>query len=503
MVDLFGAASSRFLEGMTNNMSGLLLDQKYMFSSNNDNYVLLVSISNEKETLQIHGTDIVSLIIKSEINNLCITGTLDVFDTNGTLGTFFGGYFTHCNVRFCHLEDKQTTKLTSPFPFDIKGNEDFSHVFIVSGYEIKSRNQNKIHYQLKLISTNWYRCVMNCEYSTYLKEGQQEPISDILKSLFEDSFKGFNDEVYKEAKSGGILGNTFTNNKFRDITLKYISSGNDNLFTSYKYLMNKFLISKSKRETNGEIIKTIPFLVYDWLNHKYELIDPSNDETFLKGREMTSLMSFAGTLVEKLTVQTSQQLGSRTKAKMTKTYESLFDHIFWEYDTTLGTFSKGSSLKNKDLISVFANSEYNADGYDNKFSSFNKEIFKDDLKFRYKHNGSEWNNDYSIYNDFIDTYINENSLIVNIRGNITHQPGMGFVLVDDKGIKGQDGLEESLSNSLNDKKKNKNILGYFHIVNSTQIIAPNLDETAADSNGITIPRYSENLVLARFSTPGN
>ena len=85
------------------------------------------------------------------------------------------------------------------------------------------------------------------------------------------------------------------------IAIDYITQANDNTFTALKYLMHKLYYFPTKDDS-------MKFVVYDWFDDKYRLLDMKKKDTSIGSS--TTLLSFFKTNNEALIQQEPTNLGS-------------------------------------------------------------------------------------------------------------------------------------------------------------------------------------------------
>jgi len=131
--------------------------------------------------------------------------------------------------------------------------------FFVNNIGIEENTPGRIKYKLILSSTTWMNCIRNVNYSNY--EKGKEKVFDIVKNILTQS------EFKIDSKSFDSVGTTSD--------LNYITSGNDNVITSIRYLLNKMYFSKEYGFDTG-----IKGIVYDEYTKLIRVVDAERKNEF-------------------------------------------------------------------------------------------------------------------------------------------------------------------------------------------------------------------------------
>ena len=115
----------------------------------------------------------------------------------------------------------------------------FQHTFLINNIEILNREKSIVDYRINLVSSKLLNCMTNIEYSNY--GGSPVPIFEILKICIAQA-KLSPDKSFDNVKT--------------NVSLPYITTGNDNLFSVFEYLMRR-LYYLEKRDDS------LKFLMYN------------------------------------------------------------------------------------------------------------------------------------------------------------------------------------------------------------------------------------------------
>lgn len=483
-------------------INGVVFDQKYVFQTNGSVYCLILTIvDNATKNKDVFDSNMIDKVeIVNEINTLYLTGSIIYNDTTGIIGKYFLKPFVHIGIYFAegHVENVGV-EVFSPIE-----TTEFSHSFLIENIKILERYQNGIRYQINFIGRQWYKVCEHIDFSNYAfdKSDKHKQIfyifNELLTNLFSDD----------DSKKTGGKNNITVDDKFKDyestIKMDFATGDNDNIYSIMDYLFNKQF---EMRFLNGEIQTNSPeslkYLVFDPYTSKYSMIDQKDPETYLNTLSPFAFLSLNGSSLEGLFAKYPAQLHSNISSSIKdfiKTHISRYK-TYLDKNTGMFTTDKFADLyginKFQQIIKNDAKyppeyvpkiTDEDLKTYNELFNDDEKNIEANDLICRYYTRESTSNAKNTIYANVVKNLIYKDALVVNGHGNIRHQPGTAFAIFDDAGAAS---FDVETSTTTNDYSKNSEILGYFHIVKSKQIIQPN----------ITGHRFTEMLVLNRSKIP--
>lgn len=413
---------------------------KVVDSNKLDKNDLIISIDNN---------DIESFIYENKLNNLYLTGKIIFTDRYGMTDRFLEKQFSYCEIFFAKNKVKEDKSIIMS---KLDDSEFFHHVFLIDNVKIITRLETSIKYEINLISVNFLKCAANVIYSNYDKEPEQ--IFDIVKKCIINSNLQIHKESFDMVKS--------------DVKINYITTCNDNLFSTIKYLLHKLYYGNN-------FDNSLKFLIYDDTKDQYRLFDIKNQKTHFGLYSITISMMKSNT--ETLTEQEPNNLGSITQVPKHETLATLFENNFYEYN-----------IKNNLLINNIVKSEKLATMYNSKIGG---NYFKDKMfsipftELTYNKSGARWNNDFKIYNDMVDVLTKDNSLIINTTGNIFRKPGCYVWVSIDRRLK-ENAEERKVME--NQEKRYKGFEGLWITSKIQHIIEP------------AKQKYRQNLSLMRNFT---
>lgn len=418
---------------------GISVEDPCLFTYGGRWYYFTAMISNPDVSVGAQNLDNKNLELfeyTNEINSLCLYGNIIYNDLDGSISRFFNRQDNHVEI-VCRQMEKVSEGGTSEQPalemfVDIErsdGANVFAHSFIVQNIKILHREKQNITYQISLISMAWYLLSSKISFSNY---PLSEPASEkkprngytMMKNFLTNAFLPKPDAFKVDDKSFDDAAKTT-----KEIEIPLITNGNDNCFSVIKDIFNKMYWNKETMD------KTAKFIVFNPVTNIYKCVDYSVDNSWNSCEKPYIILSMFETDYEQELFSVNNQLASIAGKNATNTYEDLFDHKIWKYNSDLNDFEwNKTGLRQKDISNFYNNKPDN-------FKVINRLITKDkypiELKpdwfpkeLHYNCQMPEWNRSYSLYQSLIDNLTKRDALIVNTEGDITHQPGacMGIVL---------------------------------------------------------------------------
>ena len=348
----------------------------------------------------------------------------------------------------------------------------FKHQFISENFEIVNREENEILYKLYLISDSWYKLCGDFTFSNYDKApgSDERKIFNILEQCYSDLELSYNPKTLDNRS---------------DFELPYITNGNDNAFTTTKYLMNRLYDSSDRLED------ALKFIIYDPYNEEnlyLNCLDFEDPETYLQAYNTQIIASLYNTRFEQELFAQNLNFATVLKKPSSKVFESMFVHNLWHLDDESKTF-----LNKKIDTNTLMDIQNRFDGVIDEMGDMVKPKYSPlDIKWfrladKYHHNSATYNNDYSIYEDLIENLLDKDSFIVNCPGNFSHRPGAFMSVFLEKSELRKDGNTEKQNKEI--EESNKQLESVWLITKVRYIIRP-----AAPSE------FKENVVLSRNYT---
>lgn len=327
-------------------------------------------------------------------------GKITYEDIDGSIDRFIDEQFSYCDVQLTQHEATIDANFVVTQP---KLEHKFEHTFLIDSIKILERQKSSIKYEIQLISNNWFRCAANVIYSNY-DTGAEDPLS-ILKNCMSMAGLPIDSRTFDVVKSSA--------------SLSYITSGDENLFSVFKYLAQKMYYFSDRDQS-------LKFLYLNGRNNMYYLLDLNNSSTYSGAYNM--IVSFFKSELENVSQSQPLNFSIITKNPKSKSYFPFFDSSLYSFDFDANTFSD-DGFQASEIVN-FANSKHSMQNTIPKVEP----MFKlDDLKF--KHRGSMWHNNYNIYEDVKKSLLETNSLVVNAVGDIARWPASQVQIVVDRSSK--------------------------------------------------------------------
>ena len=387
--------------------------------------VVVQSFEQEKSTVDtINQKDISLIQFSNKLNQLYMDGILEFTDTTGHFDKYM-----YLQYSFVNINIKEFAKIESG---DIKMGQvksEFNHDFLIDRIQILERNESNVRYRFYLVTSKILNLIRKIDYSSY---GKSMDVTDHLKLFLTD---------YDELQ----IGKTLDENKDGIIT-EYITNGNDDFFSLFRFLMNRLYYSGNR------FLGQLRYLYLDNNTNKYEWFIPnktsSRFRSILIGAQEKGLdRMMLGDIGE-------VRLGSVINKPKVQAIKSIYEQRMTTYSIASNSFGE-EILPSKTLVNMYGS-------YDQK-----KQGVVQDLMFdkNYINNISQWDNDNANYFDFVSNQMDQNSVIFETSGQLDSLPS------DTVGVKIMDKVDEEHSNI-----KYGEIEGIWFISKTTQIFRPNDDK---------------------------
>lgn len=368
-------------------------------------YTLIVTLSPDSDVfadetaVSLDGYGIEEFTYTSELNSFVLTGHITYVDRYGLIDKFLEQQHCKCNVIFAEMLVDDDGEVSNG---QMDEENCFQHSFIVDNLKIVKRVDEEITYQIDLVSIQWYNCIAKIQFSNNDKEPQS--VFEILKACMA-TVQLTTDDMYDAVTT--------------EVKFNYATQANDNLFSVFNYLMDKLYFWNQKDNT-------LKFLVYNWYEDNYHLLDIAASSTLMGMK--TTILSFFKSNTELLTQQTPSNIGSYTNG-MSKTdlYSLMFNKDVYEYDLVSNEFKNKDPVKQQSLVN-FMNQRMSYGEYMSKYHKLGLESTT--LKFDDKK--TYWNNALDIYFNLVDIMQATGALTLNVVGDILRQCGYEEVLVVDR-----------------------------------------------------------------------
>ena len=424
---------------------------KYNYAGNNYLFATILftdAFDGRKENV-LANENVYMFQYESALNELYLTAELVYVDKFGVVDKYLDQQFVYCKIIHQQYDEKRDGTVTIDIPSETAKLE---HDFLVTGIEITNRVGHEITYKLKMVSINWQNCVSNVNYSNYSQDSKD--IFSIVKALLVQKELVPNKETFDNIKTS--------------VKLDYITSSNDTVLTSVKYLLDKLYYYKDKDNS-------LKFLMYNEHTKQYQLFDLANSR-MINGTYV-AIISMFKTQTEGQTQIASTQLATVVKMPKLKSFMNLIDRKVSGYDYSTNSiqsfdFSTDSivNYKNEKPSSV-------SDPYVGKYVPISS-------KFQYFESGTYWNNDFGMYNDAVKALSEDNSLVLNLDADLLRKPGSHMIVSvdrDDVSIAGTEDLEKLEET----KSKYKSLEGLWTVSKVRHIVMP------------ATSKYRQNVVLFR------
>lgn len=387
--------------------------------------VVVQSFEKEKSTVDpINQKDIQLIQFSNKLNQLYMDGIIEFTDTTGHFDKYM-----YLQYSFVNINIKEYSKIESG---DIKMGyvrSKFNHDFLIDRIQILERNESNVKYRFYLVTSKILNLIRKIEYSSY---GKGMDVTDHLKTFLVDF-----DEME--------IGKTIEENK-DGIVIEYITNGNDDFFSLFRFLMNRLYYSGKR------FLGQLRYLYLDINTNKYEWFIP--DKTSSRFRSILIGAQEKGLDRMMLGDNGEVRLGSVINKPKVQAIRSIYEQRMTTYDIASNSFSK-DVLLSKTLVNMY--------GTDNQ----SKQGVVQNLMFdkNYVNNISQWDNDNANYFDFVSNQIDQNSVIFETSGQLDSLPS------DIVGVKIMDKAKDEHSNI-----KYGEIEGIWFISKTTQIFRPNDDQ---------------------------
>ena len=398
-----------------------------VFKYSNTEYTLIVTIKNAPTASNssfvecLDNNDIQSFVYTSTLNNLVVTGRLSYLDKYAFIDKMIGQFQLFVSVQFAEnfKPSNPTNSLGLP-------NKDKTLMldFIVQNIRPVNRLANCIQYDIDLVSINWHKCIANVQFSNYQKD--PEPLFDILKQCLVSQDLAIDKDSFNNVK--------------QDVSMNYITSQNDNMFTVTNYLMHKLYYLPTRDQS-------MKFIVYNMFTDKYHIVDVTDWSMFI-GNMTSTALSFFKSNIELLIQQEATNLGSFANPRTrTDLFKSMFNRKVIGYDYDSNQFVN-FDIEAKE-IKNYMNASVDQTDVTVKYDDVEA---VDPAHKRFKSN-PYWDNDMNVYGDIIDVVTQNDAVVLNITGNIMRQAGQLLNVSIDRDLNGLTNSSPSELKKLQEKYK--------------------------------------------------
>ena len=428
-----------------------------IFKYNNKNFSFFASLytgNNEDSDVRasLDCADIQEFVYESKLNSLVLTGHIIYTDKYAYVDKFISQHLAYCKILFAENIRKNDNGVVIE---KLDESQQFQHTFIITNIRILSRNQSIIKYQIDLVSNNWFNCIANVKFSNYGQSKQQ--VFDILKACLKYNDLTIDDEKYDIVKS--------------QVSLNYITSENDNLFSIAKYLVHKMYYFPAK-DTE------LKFFLYNESTDKYQLFDATNKQS-TTGIYNTILSMFKTNNEGLIQEEPTNIVCFEQDFQKTSVFRSLFDYQMHDFSYDTNKFSI-DDVKTDTTVN-YINEKIDVDNYEKKFYK----LF--DTSLIYKNYGTFWNNDQDTYGNLLQSLFLNNAIVLNITGEILRKPGSMLVVALDRSMKNVSSEDKKELEKI--KRQYKAFEGTWFVSKVQHIIQPSMQ------------RYRQQVCLFRNFIP--
>lgn len=389
----------------------------------------------------------------NELNNLLLTGSILYTDKHGTVDQFLEEPYPWCDVFLYEIEESFDNNISiSKF----SDTNRFQHTFLINNIEILNREKSIVDYRINLVSSKLLNCMTNIEYSNY--GGSPVPIFEILKICIAQA-KLSPDKSFDNVKT--------------NVSLPYITTGNDNLFSVFEYLMRRLYYLEQRDDS-------LKFLLYNDQRDTYQLVD-LKDSNSCPG-SFAMMVSFFKSSSEHVVQQDPVNFGVVTKLPRSELIPTFFQQDMSTFEYNSNQF--GNSPFSEDENLVYFNNKFEV-GISTKPRI---QALPKAEGLTYKHYGSAWSNQIDFYHDYAQDLFDSNSLVVNVVADINRKPGSIVTIGIDRTTID---LEHDDPQSMDDlKRKYQSFEGPWIASKVRNIVEPN---GGSGGNG----QFRQNVVLIR------
>lgn len=327
----------------------------------------------------------------SEFNKLVSDGSFIYNDGYGHINRFLEKQECYIQMHFSKLDFKEDGALKSYQPNRF---EQFNHGYLIQNIEILKREDTYIKYRFTFTSLNIYKCLATIDYSNY--GSSEKSVFKIFQACLKLAGLGVDEESFNMVQTQSELN--------------YITNGNDNIFSIFKYLFNRLY------SVIGVKDDSLKFILWDIFENKYKLFDVKNEfQLQNKDKLILSMMkSDQETMIEPERVK----LGSVTQYTTGDLINTFLNAYIDVYEYNENEFWKSIIQKEK-MISYVNTRPDNAPNIIDKRTDYQGMPYN---IFPFKR-GTLWNNDFNFYQQLLRSITKNNALLVEVSGRIRRQPG--------------------------------------------------------------------------------
>ena len=390
-------------------------------------------------------TNILEIQIFNKMNEFMQTGSLTYVDDRQIVDKMVGSTLAYLEVQ---IQKNSFVGANKPLLNEPDPSMFLSDRFLVDTIDLLDRSSDRLTYRISFVDKNFLSLTRNLSYSCF--DGDQKTnIGDILKKLFKKAELKINEETLKNIGT----------------SLKYITKDNDNLMTSFRFLMRRdFYMQEGRSESLNVILQNTNKGEYGI----YNMMDPDvgwiNDPRF-KVSNMVDLSLFTQEQLEAMTSKTENGLETLNLKGRTQVIDSFHNVVMSTYDQESNAFGE-YRIETKDIVNLYGKTK--GTGYDPRYANL-----KDVLENHHRA-GAQWDNDFNVYEDQIDNLINFDSLVVEVDGSTNRIPGMEFFIMirtPNVGV-GQMGTPGGSQNQKTNDDKYSRFVGLWTISSVRHVFRP-------------------------------
>ena len=469
---------------------GMNFDSSTTFNCKGTEYVLTILIGvptgNDFKIHVVDSSKLGKFEFSSEANNLCMSGTLVVIDTDGEVGNFYNTSPCVVGVAITESTKLGSAKNDGDFSSSSSGmnsSSGFKHMFLVDKISILGRQQNAVVYEFKLTSIMWTRMISTPRYSNF-KSKEDTKIMDIMKDVLGTAFEDLN--VF-DGQKVVVNKDSFEKMYASDppVLNNYITFANDSVFDVLRYLQSRLYFCG---DDNSTAATGLSYLNYNWLTGEIEVVD--FDGTYIQpSRFGQTVVSLDGKTFEQLISGKEQGFMSVSKTGFLPFIMNFFGYDVYNFKTEYKNVitdiasTQISEFFNQKTLKFERNNKFDVNLL-KEFLFGENGIFPISINYSRQYSSSYLND--TTFQALLESLLTRDVLVFETIGDLSHMPGMIYTIAGKNRPEGGD--SPSLENDLN-----QNILGLFHVVKTVHTIVP-----ISRSDGET---YREKLYLVKTWSP--
>lgn len=390
-------------------------------------------------------SNIIDLEMNLSLNRLFVEGFVIYRDQFGDIGRAYGRFNLFCEINIIEYIQETDNQMNSEA---YRENGTFSHLFLIDNAEILGNTTDTIFYNLKFTGIEYVKLLNNIQYSNY---GQKE----------KDAIQIIKDVLIQ----AGLRADDSFDKIVSNISLNYITSGNETVQSIIDYVLQKqFYYTEA-------IDSTMKFVLFDLFNDKYRVFQMGVSPTT---NVYNVLLSLNKTMTDELISKEKAKFASISSKRMSDILSPISKIITSSYDLKTNSFTTNEFSSEK-LVQFFGGDDTN-----NKLN-----VLTTDQDMFIQRQSSDWNNDFNVYEDFVNIFTQWDSILINIGGVLSRKlMEVVSITIDNREDMTADDKTKSFDENMD---RNRELMGLWYITRIRYIFKP--------SEG----RFKQNLQLSRIA----